>query len=82
MQIEQLEAAWQQIHAQGQAQLDRHISELRALLPTGDTGKILQLQTRINHEKNYLLNQSMDIFLKKRAVLTPAQRLQLQRMIP
>ncbi|HEY9745137.1 MAG TPA: hypothetical protein V6C99_02850, partial [Oculatellaceae cyanobacterium] len=57
-------------------------AELRAILPTGDTQRIRQLQNRITANKMFLMNQSIDTFLRKRETLTPAQRMQLQKMLP
>jgi Spy/CpxP family protein refolding chaperone len=81
-QIGRLESSWEKTHAEIGAQIERDSAELRALLPTGDTQRIRQLQTRITSNKMFLMNQSMDTFLKKRDTLTPAQRLQLQKMLP
>lgn len=81
-QIERLEESWEKTHAEVGLQIQRDSAELRAILPTGDTQRIRQLQNRITSNKMLLMNQSMDTFLKKRDALTPAQRLQLQKMLP
>jgi hypothetical protein len=81
-QIGRLESSWEKTHAEIGAQIERDSAELRALLPMGDPQRIRQLQNRITSNKMFLMNQSMDTFLKKRDTLTPAQRLQLQKMLP
>lgn len=80
--IEQLEAGWEKTHAEVSEQIDRDMDELKAILPNGDTQRIRTLQNRITTNKMYLMNQSMDTFLKKRDMLNPAQRGQLQKMLP
>lgn len=82
VQIERLEDSWEKTHAEVGTQIQRDMAELRNILPTGDSQRIRGLQNRITTNKTYLMNQSMDIFLKKRDMLTPAQRNQLQQMIP
>jgi Spy/CpxP family protein refolding chaperone len=81
-QINQLEGNWEKTHEEVSVQIDRDMAELRQILPTGDTQRIRQLQSRITQNKMYLLNQSMDTFLRKRDTLTPVQRQQLQKMMP
>jgi Spy/CpxP family protein refolding chaperone len=81
-QIERLEESWEKTHAEVGAQIERDAAELRAILPTGDTQRIRQLQNRITANKMFLMNQSIDTFLRKRETLTPAQRMQLQKMLP
>jgi Spy/CpxP family protein refolding chaperone len=81
-QIHQLENNWEKTHQTVSAQIEKDMEELKTLLPTGDTQRIRQLQTRITANKMYLMNESMDTFLKKRDMLTPGQRSQLQKMIP
>lgn len=81
-QIGRLESSWEKTHAEIGAQIERDSAELRSLLPTGDIQRIRHLQARITTNKMYLMNQSMETFLKKRDTLTPAQRLQLQKILP
>jgi Spy/CpxP family protein refolding chaperone len=81
-QIDRLEDSWEKTHAEVGSQIERDTSELRAILPTGDTQHIRQLQNRITANKMFLMNQSMDTFLRKRETLTPGQRVQLQKIIP
>jgi len=81
-QMDRLENNWERTHDEVNAQIERDTAELKAILPTGDTQRIRQLQGRITTNKMYLMNQSMDTFLKKRDMLTPGQRQQLQKLIP
>jgi Spy/CpxP family protein refolding chaperone len=81
-QINRLENNWEKTHQEVNAQIEKDMAELKTLLPTGDTQRIRQLQTRITTNKMYLMNESMDTFLKKRDMLTPVQRSQLQKMMP
>ena len=81
-QIDRLEDSWERTHSEVGSQIERDSAELRSILPTGDTQRIRQLQNRISTNKMLLMNQSMDTFLKKRDMLTPGQRQQLQKMIP
>jgi hypothetical protein len=81
-QMQQLEDAWHKIHQNVAGQIERDMAELKTILPTGDSQKIRELQTRIMANKTYLMNESMDTFLKKREMLSPTQRAQLQKMIP
>lgn len=81
-QIDRLEDSWERTHSEVGNQIERDSAELRAILPTGDTQRIRQLQNRISTNKMLLMNQSMDTFLKKRDMLTPGQRMQLQKMLP
>ncbi len=81
-QIHQLEDSWEKTHEQVSVQIERDTAELRAILPTGDIQRIRLLQNRITSNKMYLMNQSMDTFLKKRDALTPTQRTELQKMMP
>jgi len=80
--INRLEDRWQQTHSEVSAQIDRDRNELRNLLPSGDTQRIRAIQNRIISNKMYLMNESMNIFLQKRDLLSPDQRAQLQKMIP
>ncbi len=81
-QMQQLENDWHKIHQNVGGQLEKDMAELKTILPTGDSQKIRELQTRIMTNKTYLMNESMDTFLKKREMLSPPQRAQLQKMIP
>jgi len=81
-QLNQLENNWEKTHDEVSVQIERDTAELRQILPTGDTQRIRQLQTRITMNKMYLMNQSMETFLKKRDMLSPDQRQQLQKMLP
>lgn len=81
-QINRLENNWEKTHQEVNAQIAKDMAEMKTLLPTGDTQRIRQLQTRITTNKMYLMNESMDTFLKKRDTLTPVQRSQLQKMMP
>lgn len=81
-QIGRYEDNWEKTHDQISSQIERDTAELKAILPTGDSQRIRFLQSRITQNKMYLLNQSMDTFLKKRDALSPAQRQQLQKMMP
>lgn len=81
-QMERLEDNWEKTHHEVSAQIERDMAELKTLLPTGDTQRIRQLQSRIMTNKMYLMNESMDTFLKKRDMLTPVQRSQLQKLMP
>lgn len=81
-QMQTLEEGWHKIHRNLSAQIQRDMAELKAILPTGDSQKIRELQTRIMTNKTYLMNESMDTFLKKREMLSPEQRSQLQKMLP
>jgi Spy/CpxP family protein refolding chaperone len=81
-QINHLEEGWEKTHDAVGGQIQRDMEELRTLLPTGDTQRIRQLQNRIMTNKMYLMNESMNTFLKKRDMLTPTQRAQLQQMLP
>lgn len=80
--MDRLENNWEKTHHEVSAQIERDMAELKTLLPSGDTQRIRQLQARIMTNKMYLMNESMDTFLKKRNMLTPAQRTQLQRLMP
>lgn len=80
--INRLEDRWQETHTEVSAQIDRDRNELRSLLPSGDTQRIRAIQNRIISNKMYLMNESMNIFLQKRDLLSPDQRAQLQKMIP
>jgi Spy/CpxP family protein refolding chaperone len=81
-QMQQLESDWHKIHQNVGGQLEKDMAELKTILPTGDSQKIRELQTRIMTNKTYLMNESMDTFLKKREMLSPTQRAQLQKMLP
>lgn len=81
-QMENLESNWEKTHQEVSSQIEKDMAELKTLLPTGDTQRIRQLQTRISNNKMYLMNESMDTFLRKRDMLTPAQRTQLQKLLP
>lgn len=81
-QIDRLEDSWEKTHSEVSSQVERDMTQLRSILPTGNTQQIRELQSRISSNKMYLMNQSMDTFLKKRDTLTPNQRAQLQKMIP
>jgi Spy/CpxP family protein refolding chaperone len=81
-QMERLEDNWEKTHHEVNAQIERDMAELKTLLPTGDSQRIRQLQGRIMTNKMYLMNESMDTFLKKRDMLTPVQRTQLQKIMP
>lgn len=81
-QMQTLEEGWHKIHQNLSVQIQRDMAELKTILPTGDSQKIRELQTRIMTNKNYLMNESMDTFLKKREMLSPEQRSQLQKMLP
>lgn len=81
-QIHQLESSWAKTHDEISTQLEQDQNELRQILPSGDIQRIRHLQNRISTNKMYLMNQSMETFLKKRNTLNPNQRQQLQRMLP
>ena len=81
-QMDDLESNWHKVHRAVSAQIERDTAELKTILPTGDSQKIRQLQTRTMNNRTYLMNESMDTFLRKREMLTPAQRAQLQQMLP
>ncbi len=81
-QINQLEDGWEKTHEEVSSQINRDMAELKQILPTGDTLRIRQLQNRITTNKMYLMNQSMETFLRKRDTLSPTQRQQLQKMMP
>ena len=81
-QMQRLENTWQKKHQEVNSQIERDTLEMRELLPTGDTQRIRQLQNRISTNKMYLMNESMDTFLKKRDMLTPNQRTQLLKLMP
>ncbi len=81
-QMQSLEEGWHKIHQNLSVQIQRDMAELKTILPTGDSQKIRELQTRIMTNKTYLMNESMDTFLKKREMLSPEQRSQLQKMLP
>lgn len=81
-QMQNLESNWEKTHQEVSSQIDKDMAELKTLLPSGDTQRIRQLQTRISNNKMYLMNESMDTFLRKRDMLTPAQRAQLQKLLP
>lgn len=81
-QIEQLESQWERTHSEVAAQIERDRTELKSLLPLGDSQRIRILQNRITTNKMYLMNESMNTFLRKRDTLTPDQRNQLQRLLP
>lgn len=81
-QMQHLETSWQKTHQEVSSQIEKDTAEMKELLPTGNTQRIRQLQTRISTNKMYLMNESMDTFLKKRDMLTPTQRTQLQKMLP
>jgi Spy/CpxP family protein refolding chaperone len=81
-QMQTLEDGWHKVHQNLSAQIQRDMAELKTILPTGDSQKIRELQTRIMTNKTYLMNESMDTFLKKREMLSPEQRSQLQKMLP
>ena len=80
--MQRLEGNWQKTHQEVSSQIERDMAEMKDILPTGDTQRIRQLQARIANNKLYLMNESMDTFLKKRDMLTPGQRTQLQKMMP
>lgn len=81
-QMNQLENNWEKNHRDVSSQIDKDMAELKKILPTGDTQQIRQLQNRIMSNKMYLMKESMDTFLRKRDMLTPPQRVQLQKMLP
>lgn len=81
-QMQHLENNWEKTHQEVNSQIEKDMAEMKQILPTGDTQRIRQLQTRISTNKMYLMNESMDTFLKKRDMLSPSQRSQLQKMIP
>ncbi|WP_373531892.1 Spy/CpxP family protein refolding chaperone [Vampirovibrio sp.] len=81
-QMQHLENGWHKTHQTVGSQIEKDMAELKTILPTGDSQKIRELQTRIMTNKTYLMNESMDTFLKKREMLSPPQRAQLQKMIP
>lgn len=81
-QMDDLESSWQKVHHDVSVQIERDTAELKTILPTGDSKKIRELQTRIMNNRTYLMNESMDTFLRKREMLSPAQRSQLQQMLP
>ncbi|WP_303673490.1 Spy/CpxP family protein refolding chaperone [Vampirovibrio chlorellavorus] len=81
-QMQTLEDGWHKVHQNLSTQIQRDMAELKTILPTGDSQKIRELQTRIMTNKTYLMNESMDTFLKKREMLSPEQRSQLQKMLP
>jgi len=81
-QIEQLETGWKKTHQEVSGQIDKDQTEMKKILPSGDTQRIRLLQNRISTNKMYLMNESMDTFLKKRELLTPTQRNQLQKLLP
>lgn len=81
-QMDDLESDWQKVHHDVSVQIERDTAELKTILPTGDSQKIRQLQNRIMNNRTYLMNESMDTFLRKREMLSPAQRSQLQQMLP
>lgn len=81
-QMGDLENSWQKVHHDVSVQIERDTAELKQILPTGDSKKIRELQTRIMNNRTYLMNESMDTFLRKREMLSPAQRSQLQQMLP
>lgn len=81
-QMGDLENNWQKVHHDVSVQIERDTAELKTILPTGDSKKIRELQTRIMNNRAYLMNESMDTFLRKREMLSPAQRSQLQQMLP
>jgi Spy/CpxP family protein refolding chaperone len=80
--IQQLENHWQQTHGEVMTQIERDRQELRNQLSTGDTQRIRALQNRMISNKMFLMNESMNTFLQKRDLLSPEQRLQLQKMLP
>ena len=82
VQMDRLENNWQKTHQEVNNQIEKDTAEMKDLLPTGDSQRIRQLQNRISTNKMYLMNESTDTFLKKRDMLTPAQRSQLQKMMP
>jgi len=82
VQMQRLENNWQKKHQEVNSQIERDTLEMKELLPTGDTQRIRQLQSRISTNRMYLMNESMDTFLKKRDMLTPGQRTQLMKMMP
>jgi Spy/CpxP family protein refolding chaperone len=81
-QMQHLEGNWQKTHQEVNTQIEKDMEEMKDLLLTGDSQRIRQLQSRISTNKMYLMNESTDTFLKKRDILTPAQRSQLQKMLP
>ena len=81
-QMQHLESNWEKTHQEVNGQIEKDMAEMKEILPTGNTQRIRQLQTRISNNKMYLMNESMDTFLKKRDMLTPSQRAQLQKMMP
>jgi Spy/CpxP family protein refolding chaperone len=81
-QMQRLEGNWQKTHQEVNSQIEKDTEEMKELLLTGDSQRIRQLQNRISTNKMYLMNESTDTFLKKRDILTPAQRSQLQKMLP
>lgn len=82
VQMSSLESNWQKVHQEVSAQIEKDMAELKTILPTGDSQRIRQLQSRIMTNKTYLMNESMDTFLRKREMLSPTQRAQLQKMLP
>lgn len=81
-QINRLENDWEKTHEEVNSRIEKDMGELKTALPSGDRQRIRQIQSRIMSNKMYLMNQSMDTFLKKQETLTPAQRMQLQKMLP
>jgi hypothetical protein len=73
VQIDRLEGNWEKTHHEVNTQIEKDMVELKTLLPIGDTQRIRQLQNRITTNKMYLMNESMNTFLKKREMLTPSQ---------
>ncbi len=82
VQMDNLEGDWQKVHHEVMGQISRDMAELKTILPTGDSQRIRALQSRIMTNRTYLMKESMDTFLKKREMLSPGQRAQLQRMLP
>ncbi len=79
-QLTSLEQSWGKKHNEVTAQIQSDTQELQKMLPNGDPQKIRVIQNRISTNKMYLMNESVDVFLKKRDLLTPPQRVQLQKM--
>lgn len=81
-QMQHLETSWQKTHQEVNGQIEKDTAEMKEMLPNGDSQRIRQLQNRISTNKMYLMNESMDTFLRKREMLTPPQRAQLMKMMP
>ena len=81
--LERYESEWRRLYMDVSPQIQRDSVELKNLMddPHGDAQRLMELQSRINDNKQRLQNEAMKTFLKKREKLSPEQRMILQRQL-